>query len=77
MNRELLKEMMIELNRLGKNHGCELEVAFALYLRSSIDELDNLTNEQLRKIMQITNGINNLLEDYINEVDYILEGEQQ
>lgn len=75
MDKNKLKEIVSKLNDLSLTYGSDLEVAFALYLRSNVEDIDNLTEEQIEELNDITNGMNNMLEDYYYEVDSILERE--
>ncbi len=77
MKRSKIKEVMESLNEIykdNKNNYREVEIGFLLFLRSDIDEFDDITNKQLTQIDSLIDNQTSLLDIDREDIDAILYG---
>lgn len=54
------------------------ETALILWLRSDIDEVKKLNNTQIEKLSNLTNGLDEIVDDYlVSQVDSIMYEEEE
>lgn len=54
------------------------ETALVLWLRSDIDEVEKLDNKKIEKLSNLTNGLDEIVDDYlVSEVDSIMYEEEE
>ena len=70
--REIIKEKLQALDNLANTNYKELEVALMLFLRSDLESFDDLTDEQLDEIFDLTDNCNSLLDINSEDIDNIL-----
>lgn len=54
------------------------ETALILWLRSDIDEVEKLNSTQIEKLSSLTNGLDEIVDDYlVSQVDSIMYEEEE